>query len=54
MSTAEVGKVMDVLESITNGVAAHAYANHISELMLWMLLQEECRRNIARLDTDYE
>lgn len=54
MSTAQVGKVMDVLESITNGVAAQAYANHISELMLWMLLQQECEKNIARLDTNYE
>ena len=49
-----VKKVMEILQAISNGVTAHAQKEHVSELMLWMMIKEEAERQIERLDTNYE
>ena len=54
MSATKVEKVTEILQAISNGVTAQAYSNHVSELMLWMMVREEAERHIKRLDTDYE
>ena len=51
---AKTTEVMELLQAISNTITTRSRDQGVSELMMWMLVQEEARRNIERLDVNYD